>query len=194
MARVLRNVCVYCGAASGSRPDYARAARALGREVGRRGVTLVYGGGRVGLMGHVADGAIEAGGQTIGVITEELKHRELGHERLTELRVVETMHQRKKMMADMADAFVALPGGVGTLDELFEILTWLQLAIHEKPVGLLNTAGFYDGLLGFMGHVGKEGFLRVSPEQSLVVASDPAALLDALAAWEGVTTRSWPTQ
>jgi uncharacterized protein (TIGR00730 family) len=188
----IKRICVYCGAADGGPVEYAAAARELGRDIARRGITLVYGGGKVGLMGRVADGAIEAGGQTMGVITEELKHRELGHDRLTELRVVETMHQRKMAMAEMADAFVALPGGVGTFDELFEILTWAQLNIHNKPIALLNTAGFWDSMLGFLEHVSREGFLRIDPKEALLVSADPGALLDQLPTWKGVVKRSWP--
>ncbi|QYU70608.1 TIGR00730 family Rossman fold protein [Leptolyngbya sp. 15MV] len=152
MARALRQVCVYCGAAWGARRSYATAARDLGRELARRGIILIYGGGKIGLMGEIADAAMAQGGQTIGVITQELVKKEVGHDRITELRVVETMHQRKKMMADLADAFIALPGGFGTFDELFEILTWAQLGLHDKPVGLLDTNGFYSGLMNFLDH------------------------------------------
>ncbi len=192
MAIAIRHLCVYCGAADGARASYVRAADDLGRAIASRGITLVYGGGKVGLMGRVADGAIAAGGQAIGVITHELQLKEIGHDRLTELRVVDSMHERKKMMADQADAFIALPGGVGTFDELFEILTWAQLGIHSKPIGLLNTEGFYDGLLAFIDHVAREGFLRIDPREALVVERDPATLLGALQTWKGITTRKWP--
>jgi len=179
--RSLSPLCVYCGAASGARPAYAAAARELGRVMAQRGIAMVYGGGRAGLMGHVADGALAAGGTVTGIITQQLMDKELGHTGLHELRVVDTMHERKKMMADIARGFVALPGGVGTLDELFEILAWAQLAIHDHPVGLLNVEGFFDPLVEQLRRMEEDKFLRVPPEQALVVDSDPARLLDRMA-------------
>ncbi len=157
------------------------AARGLGKVMAERGIGLVYGGGRAGLMGHVADAALEHGGTVTGVITQQLMDKELGHKGIHELRVVDTMHERKKMMADIARGFVALPGGVGTLDELFEILAWAQLSIHDHPVGLLNVDGFYDPLVALLHHMEKEKFLRVSPEDAIVVDGDPARLLDRMA-------------
>ena len=181
--RPLSPLCVYCGAASGARPVYANAARQLGSIMAERSIALIYGGGRAGLMGHVADGVLAAGGGgfVTGVITQQLMDKELGHTGIHKLHIVETMHERKKMMADIARGFVALPGGVGTLDELFEILAWAQLSIHDHPIGLLNVEGFYDPLLTMLEHMEQEKFLRVSPRDAIVVESDPATLLDRMA-------------
>lgn len=181
--RPLSPLCAYCGSASGARPVYAQAARALGTEMARRSIALVYGGGRAGLMGHVADAILEAGNgtQVTGVITRQLMDKELGHTGIHDLRIVDTMHERKKMMADIARGFVALPGGVGTLDELFEILAWAQLSIHDHPIGLLNVDGFYDPLIALMDHMEREKFLRISPRDAMVVESDAGALLDRMA-------------
>ena len=179
--RVL-SICVYCGSRHGARPAYTAAAVELGRAIGERGWQLVYGGGHVGLMGEVANAVLAAGGRVVGVIPESLDKREVGHRGLHELHVVPTMHARKQMMAERADAFIALPGGIGTLEELYEVWTWRQLGYHDQPIGLLNTAGYYDALLQFMAHSVQEGFL--SPEQNAVVqvAKEPLPLLDALAA------------
>lgn len=177
----LRRVAVFCGASNGAHPDYVTATKHLGQELARRNITVVYGGGRAGLMGCVADAALAEGGQVIGVITKLLQSRELAHTGNTELHVVETMHERKMMMATLADAFIALPGGLGTLDELFEILAWAQLGIHTKPVGLLNTRGFYDSLWKFMDHVDREGFLRLNHRTDIVVEPSVPAILDRLA-------------
>lgn len=178
--RAIRRVCVFCGASAGRNGAYAEAARALGKALAGRGIGLVYGGGRVGLMGHVADGALEAGGEVVGVITRLLNDKELGHTAISTLQVVESMHERKARMADLADAFVALPGGLGTLDELFEILAWAQLGIHSKPVGLLNTAGFYGALMDFLDHVERESFLRLSHRANVVFDDHAERLLDKL--------------
>jgi uncharacterized protein (TIGR00730 family) len=178
----LRRIAVFCGASNGNHPDYAAATHELGVELARRKITVVYGGGRAGLMGVVADAALAEGGQVIGVITKLLQNRELAHTGNTELHIVETMHERKMMMANLADAFIALPGGLGTLDELFEILAWAQLGIHAKPVGLLNTRGFYDSLWKFMDHVDHEGFLRLNHRTDIVVDPGVHAILDRLAA------------
>lgn len=179
------SVSVYCGSRHGARPAYAEAARVLGNAIGARGWQLVYGGGKVGLMGEVADATLAAGGRVIGVIPESLMRREVGHTGLSELHVVPTMHQRKQMMAERADAFIALPGGIGTLEELYEVWTWRQLGYHDNPIGLLNTGGFYDGLLEFMRHTVAEGFLSAEQQAVLRVATDPVALLDELAAAAG---------
>lgn len=192
LPRDLSPLCVYCGASSGTRPVYAAAARDLGRLMGARGISMVYGGGRAGMMGHVADAVLEGGGTVTGIITKHLMDKELGHNGLHpphELRIVDTMHERKKAMADIARGFVALPGGVGTLDELFEILAWAQLSIHDHPIGLLNTDGFYDPLLALLDHMEREGFLRISPGDALVVDADPASLLDRMAAQKPRTPR-----
>ncbi len=180
--RALSPLCVYCGAASGARPAYARAAAGLGRVMGSRGIGLVYGGGRAGLMGAVADGVLQAGGTVTGVITQQLMDKELGHTGVQELRVVDTMHQRKKAMADIARGFVALPGGVGTLDELFEIVAWAQLGIHDHPVGMLNVEGFYDHLVAWLNRARDDAFLRVDPERAVIVDDDAERLLDRMAA------------
>lgn len=181
MSRSLSPLCVYCGAASGANPAFADAARALGRVMGERGIGMVYGGGRAGLMGEVADAALRAGGSVTGIITQQLMDKELGHTGIHELRVVDTMHQRKMAMATIARGFVALPGGVGTLDELFEILAWAQLGIHDHPIGLLNVEGFYDDILRWMRRADQDRFLRIDPERALLVANDPATLLDRMA-------------
>lgn len=175
------SICVYCGSRPGELPAYADAARAIGTEIGRRGWQLVYGGGRAGLMGVVADAALAAGATVVGVIPESLMGRELGHRGLTELHVVQTMHQRKMMMAERSDAFLALPGGIGTFEELFEVWSWRQLGYHDKPLGLLNVAGYYDGLLGFLAHSREQGFMTTAQTDLLHVADDPLALLEGLA-------------
>ena len=177
----LRRVCVFCGSSSGDNPEYAAAARALGALLAKRGLTLVYGGGHVGLMGVVADGALEADGDVIGVIPRRLHDWEVGHQSLTELHVVETMHERKAMMANLACAFIALPGGIGTLEEIFEAWTWTQLGYHDKQIGLLNTAGFYDPLIAFMDLVRDRGFLTQEKRALLHVGDTPEALLDRIA-------------
>jgi uncharacterized protein (TIGR00730 family) len=176
----MRTVCVFCGSSKGSRQEYIDAARRLGQLVAGRGLDLVFGGGHIGLMGVVADAALGAGGRVVGVIPQALMDRELAHRGLSELHVVGTMHQRKALMADLSDAFVALPGGYGTLDELFEILTWAQLGIHGKPIGLLNVSGFFDPLLAWVQHACAEGFLRRQHVETLRVAAGVEELLAAL--------------
>jgi hypothetical protein len=176
------SLCVYCGSRHGTRPEYTAAARALGAEVGRRGWTLVYGGGSVGLMGEVADAALAAGARVVGVITKRLVEREVGHRRLHELHVVETMHQRKQRMAERAQAFVALPGGIGTLEEFYEVWTWRQLGHHDQPIGLLNVAGYYDALLAFMQRTVGEGFLAAEQLAAIETGAEPAELMDRLRA------------
>ena len=185
----LASVCVFCGSSAGARPSYAAMAEALGRELAERGARLVYGGGRVGLMGVVADAALAAGGEVVGVIPQHLMDREVGHLGVTDLRVTSSMHERKALMAELADGFVALPGGFGTLEELAETLTWSQLGLQAKPFGLLDVEGFYEPLLSFLDHTVAERF--VAPEhRALVLAGrDPADLLDRLAAWEPGSTR-----
>jgi uncharacterized protein (TIGR00730 family) len=180
-APAVLSVCVYCGSRPGRQPAYAEAARTLGHLIGERGWRLVYGGGKVGLMGIVADAVLAAGGEVIGVIPDSLMRREVGHPGLTELHVVPTMHLRKQMMAERADLFVALPGGIGTLEELYEVWTWRQLGYHDKPIGLLDSAGYYASLLAFMQHSVDEGFLAPEQMDALQVERDPAALLDRLA-------------
>ncbi len=176
------SICVYCGSRHGDRPAYAEAARTLGTAIGQRGWQLVYGGGKVGLMGEVADAVLAAGGTVVGVIPESLEKLEVGHTGLTELHVVPTMHVRKQMMAERADAFIALPGGIGTLEELYEVWTWRQLKYHDNPIGLLDTAGYWQPLLRFMDHTVAEGFLSPAMRDTVLVGDEPLALLDRVAA------------
>jgi uncharacterized protein (TIGR00730 family) len=187
----MRRVCVYAGSNPGSHPAYTEAARALAVELAERGIGLVYGGGKVGLMGVIADTVLAAGGEAIGVMPQALIDREIGHPRLTELKVVGSMHERKAQMAELADAFIALPGGIGTLEELIEVYTWSQLGIHDKACGVLNVRGYYDGLATFLDHAVQEGFLRAQHRAVLSVAEDPAELLDALAAFEPPRVGKW---
>lgn len=175
-------LCVFCGSRQGAEPAYTAAAREVGAEIGRRGWRLVYGGGKVGLMGEVAGAAMRAGAHVTGVIPESLMQREVGHAGLSELHVVPTMHVRKQLMAERASAFVALPGGLGTFEELFEVWTWRQLGYHGRPIGLLNTAGYYDGLLGFVQTTVRQGFVSPPQAEMLIVEREPLALLDRLAA------------
>src|SRR5690349_135495 len=172
------SVCVYCGSRFGASPAFLAAARELGRMIGERGWRLIYGGGNVGLMGATADAALAAGAEVVGVIPERLKSLEVGHQGLTELIVVDSMHERKREMAERADVFVALPGGIGTLEELFEVWTWRHLGYHDQPIGLLNVDGFYDPLLSFMQHALDAGFIDGQQQAMLTVDADPAALLD----------------
>ena len=175
------SICVYCGSRPGTLPAYADAARLIGTEIGRRGWQLVYGGGRAGLMGVVADAALAAGAAVVGVIPQSLIERELGHRNLTELHVVNTMHERKRLMAERSDAFVAMPGGIGTFEELFEVWTWRQLGYHDKPLGLLNVDGYYDGLLAFMQHAVQSGFVTSDQQSLMQVNGDPRSLLTRIA-------------
>jgi uncharacterized protein (TIGR00730 family) len=179
-SELMRTVCVFCGSNGGGDPVYSETARRLGVALVGRGLDLVYGGGHVGLMGVVADAVLAARGRVVGVINRALVEKELAHGGLTELLVVETMHQRKALMADRADAFVALPGGFGTLDELFEILTWRQLGMHAKPIGLLNVAGYFDRLMDWIAHSVREQFVKEKHRDLLLVADDPERLVDML--------------
>lgn len=179
----MKSICVFCGSAAGANPVYAATARELGRELAARKLALVYGGGRVGLMGEVASAALAAGGTVVGVIPHALALKEIAQEDCTELVVVDTMHERKALMADRSDAFVALPGGFGTCDELFEILTWAQLGIHNRPVAVLNVNGFFTPLLAWLDHIVTEGLLRPKHRGLLLVADAVPDLLDALASW-----------
>lgn len=178
---MIESVCVFCGSRTGGAP-YEEAARDLGQLLGRQGRTLVYGGGNIGLMGILADGAVAAGGKVIGVIPAALLERELGHQGIAELRVVGTMHERKAMMADLSEGFLALPGGFGTLDELCEILTWAQLGLHAKPVGLLNVNGYFDAFLEFLKRSADDRFLSPLDRDLLIVEETPQRLLDRILA------------
>jgi uncharacterized protein (TIGR00730 family) len=177
---MLHSVCVFTGSRSGSRPSYSAAAVAMGAAIAGAGLRLVYGGGAVGLMKTVADAALAAGGEVVGVIPADLQARELRHTGLTELHVVRSMHERKMKMAQLSDAIIALPGGLGTLEELFEIWTWAQLGFHQKPTGLLNTDGFYDGLLAFLDVTVREGFVAPSHRAMLITGTEAQSLLDAV--------------
>jgi uncharacterized protein (TIGR00730 family) len=185
-------ICVFCGSASGRSPAYTAAARAMGQALARRRIGLVNGGGQVGLMGATANGALDAGGEAIGVIPQALMDRELGHKGMTELRVVEDMHQRKALMAELSDAFVALPGGIGTLEELFEAWTWAGLGIHAKPVALLDVDGYWDPLIGMVDRMAEEGFLPGNLRRSLLVAREPDALIDAILSYQPAAARWQP--
>jgi uncharacterized protein (TIGR00730 family) len=181
-SRTVGRICVFCGASPGRDPRHADGARAFGALLAERGIGLVYGGGRVGLMGALADGALDAGGEVIGVIPARLVDRELAHPGVTELRIVETLHQRKAVMAELADAFVALPGGLGTLEELAEVLSWAQLDLHAKPFALLDPLGYYEPLVAFLDRAVAEGFLQPVHRRLLAVESDAAVLLARLIA------------
>lgn len=185
----MTRLCVFCGSSSGGRPAYAAIARAFGMELARRGVGLVYGGGSVGLMGVLADTVLAAGGEVIGVIPRGLASRELLHPGLTEQRVVGSMHERKATMAELSDGFVTLPGGLGTLEETLEMLTWLQLGIHDKPVAVLNVDGYYDGLLKLLATAVREGFLRREYVDLVLFGDAPAEVLDRIATWRPPTVR-----
>ncbi len=187
----VRSVCVFCGSNFGSRPAYSEAAAATARAIAGRGLRLVYGGSKVGLMGVLADAALAAGGEVVGIIPGALAAREIAHAGLTELHTVKSMHERKALMADLSDVFVALPGGAGTLEETFEIWTWGQLGHHRKPVGLLNVEGFFDPLLAFLDHQASEGFMRQEHRSMLIVADAPATLLDRFEAYEAPVVEKW---
>lgn len=186
-----RRVCVFCGSRAGVRPEYAAAARRLGHALVQRGFGLVYGGASVGLMGTVADEVIDRGGEAIGVIPEALMAREIAHDDLSELHVVDSMHQRKARMAELAGAFVALPGGLGTLEELFEVLTWAQLGLHAKPCGVLDVAGYYAPLASFLDRAVGEGFVSSTHRSLLRVERDPDALLDHFERYQAPPTARW---
>jgi uncharacterized protein (TIGR00730 family) len=187
----MQRVCVYLGSSPGGDPAYTDAVAELARELVRRGLGVVYGGGDVGLMGVLADTAMAAGGEVIGVIPEGLLAREVGHRGLADLRIVADMHERKALMADLADAFVAAPGGVGTLEELVEVYTWSQLGIHAKPVGLLDTNGYWAPLAAWLDHAVEQRFLKPEHRAMLLSAPEPAELLDLLAAWSPPTVTKW---
>jgi uncharacterized protein (TIGR00730 family) len=187
----LNSLCVFCGSNPGASPAYAEAAARLGRIVAGRGMTLVYGGGRVGLMGVVAGAALAAGGRVIGVIPEALATLELAHDGLTELQVVGSMHERKARMSELSDGFLALPGGIGTLEEWFEVWTWSQLGFQPKPCGLLNVAGYYDHLLAFLDHMTEERFLARVHRSMAIVDDQPERLLDRLASCQPPYVRKW---
>jgi uncharacterized protein (TIGR00730 family) len=188
---MIRSLCVFCGSNPGRDVRFAEAARELGALLAKEGITLVYGGGHVGLMGIVADAVLAGGGQAIGVIPRSLWDREVGHRGLTELHIVESMHDRKALMASLSDAFVALPGGLGTLEEIFEVWTWAQLGIHRKALGFLDVAGFYDSLLEFLDRSVDAGFVRAHHRAMAIVEADPATMLRRLSEYEPPTVDKW---
>jgi len=187
----MKSVCVFCGSSSGVRPEYARGAEQLGVELARRGLCLVYGGSNVGLMGRVADGALGAGGEVVGIMPTCLEGKEITHPALTRLEIVGTMQERKRRMAELADAFVAMPGGFGTLDELLEILTDAQLGMHAKPTGILNLQGYFDAMLQFLDHCSAERFVHPDHRAMILASTEPAALLDAFAGYAPPTVQKW---
>jgi uncharacterized protein (TIGR00730 family) len=190
----MKSVCVFCGSNLGARPEYGRAAEDFGRALAARGLTLVYGGAKVGLMGLLADAALAAGGEVVGVMPRALIEREIAHDGLTELHEVDSMHVRKARMADLSDGFVALPGGAGTLEEVFEVWTWGQLGHHRKPVGFLNVAGFFDALLTFLDHQARERFMRPEHRDMLIVESDAERLLNRLGTYVPPAVTKWITR
>ena len=187
----MKRVCVFCGSSPGANPQYAAMTTQLGGILARRGLTLVYGGGNVGLMGTLADAVMKDGGHVIGVIPQALVDREVAHAGLPDLRIVASMHERKALMADLADGFVALPGGIGTLEEFCEILTWAQLGLHQKPCGLINVAGYFDHLMAFLDHSVSERFLRAEHRGMVLVEADPEKLLDQLDAYRPPQLEKW---
>jgi uncharacterized protein (TIGR00730 family) len=187
----LSSVCIFCGSNGGSDPAYLGTAAAVGRSLARRGIRLVYGGGKVGMMGAVADAALAAGGDVVGVIPQQIFDLEVGHEGLGDLRVVGSMHERKALMADLADAFIALPGGIGTFEELFEVYTWAQLGLHRKPLGLLDVAGYYAPLEAMLDHAVDQRFLRPETRGMLVRDDSLDGLLERFAAWEPPELTKW---
>ncbi|HDY97179.1 MAG TPA: TIGR00730 family Rossman fold protein [Pseudomonas sabulinigri] len=184
-------ICVFCGSSAGNNPVYREAAIELGTALAKAGIGLVYGGAQVGLMGAVADAAMAAGGEVIGVIPRQLVERELAHDGLTELKEVGSMHERKAVMADLSDGFIALPGGVGTFEELFEVWTWGQLGHHQKPCALLNVGGYYDKLVTFLNHATTEGFMKQPYREMLIVASDVESVLAKVEAYEAPKVAKW---
>ncbi len=182
---------MFCGSSEGARPAYAEVASELGTEVAERGIRLVYGGGKVGLMGAVADAALSAGGEVVGVIPKALLQKEIGHEGLTDLRVVGSMHERKTAMAELSDGFVALPGGYGTLEEFMEVLSWAQLSYHEKPCALLDVEGFFGPLLDLFDRAVKEGFVHPDHRSLVLAGEDPEGLLDAMERYSPPKTKKW---
>jgi uncharacterized protein (TIGR00730 family) len=187
----IERVCVFCGSSPGADPVYVESARALGEELARRGITLIYGGGRVGLMGAVAGATLDAGGEVIGIIPRLLMRKEVAYDDLPDLRVVGSMHERKAQMAELSDGFIALPGGFGTFEELCEIITWNQLGIYTKPIGLLNVAGYYDPLLALFDHAVNQRFVRLEHRQLVLTHTQIAPLLDEMTAYHARPLDKW---
>lgn len=190
----MKSICVFCGSSQGALEAYGEAARTTGRVIAESGCRVVYGGARVGLMGMVADAALAAGGEVVGVLPRSLQEKEIGHEGLTELRLVDSMHERKAMMAELSDGFIALPGGVGTLEEIFEVWTWGQLGYHRKPCGFLNVEGYYDHLTAFLNHQTQEGFTKKVMRDMVAITETPEAMLDFFRTYEPPTAPKWITK
>jgi uncharacterized protein (TIGR00730 family) len=186
-----KRICVFCGSSPGARPSYAENAKSLARHLAANRITVVYGGGNVGLMGTLADATLEAGGEIIGVIPQALLNRELSHTRIPDLRVVGSMHERKAMMAELSDAFIAMPGGFGTFEEFCEVLTWTQLGLHRKPCGLLNVEGYYDPMLSLFDHAVAEQFVKPAHRQMVISESSPELLVDRLLKYELPVVSKW---
>ena len=187
----MKRICVFCGSSAGSHPEYRTCAEQLGEELTRRSIGLVYGGGNVGLMGAIADAVLKAGGEAIGVIPEHLMAREIGHKRLTKLHIVRSMHERKALMADLSDAFIALPGGFGTLEEFCEVVTWSQLGLHAKPCGIVNVRGYYTLLLAMLDHAVEQRFLKPQNRGLVLARNTPGELLQAFEEWRPVHVEKW---
>ena len=187
----MKRVCVYCGSSDGKKPEYKEAARTLGRAMLDKGIGLVYGGAQIGIMGEIADTVMEGGGEVIGIMPKSLADREIFHTGLTRLEIVDSMHERKAMMADLSDGFIALPGGLGTIEEIFEVLTWAQLGFHQKPCALLNALGYYDNLSAFLNHTVIEGFVNTASRSMLITESDPVTLLERFEEYEAPVVNKW---
>jgi len=187
----MKRLCVFCGSSPGAEPAYAQAARKLGSILAKSGIGLVYGGASVGLMGEIANSAMQARGEVIGVIPRSLVEKEVAHGGLTDLRVVDSMHQRKALMAELSDGFIAMPGGLGTLEEFFEVLTWAQLGMHTKPCGLLNVGGFYDRLLAFLDHAAEQRFIKPVHRASVLIADSPERLLAEFEMYRAPLVEKW---
>jgi len=187
----MKKICVYCGSSPGKSPEYIEAARILGRELVNRDITLVYGGASVGIMGEIADTVLSAGGEVIGIMPQALADKEISHNGLTDLRVVGSMHERKAMMEDISDGFMALPGGMGTIEELFEVLTWSQLGYHRKPCALLNIKGYYDTITQFLNHAVEEQFVKSIHREMVLIGDNSNRLLDLMAAYKSPRVDKW---
>lgn len=187
----MKNLCVYCGSSSGRRTEYIESAHGLAKELTKRGMGLVYGGASVGIMGEIADAVLSGGGEVIGVIPQALVDKEVSHSSLTELKIVNSMHERKAVMADLSDGFIALPGGLGTLEELFEVLTWAQLGFHTKPCGLLNVGSYYEKLCSFLDHAVEEQFIKTSHRDMLLIEERPEKLLALMEAYQPPLVERW---
>lgn len=188
---MLNKICVFCGSSKGAKPDYANAGKMLGKALAARGISLVYGGAGIGVMGAMADAVLDGGGEVIGIMPEFLHKKEVGHTSLTEMRVVTDMHERKMLMHELADGFITLPGGFGTFDELFETLTWAQLSLHQKPCGLLNVAGYFDALTTFIQKSVDEGFVHPEHKKMLLISNDASGLLDRMQSCQNAHAGKW---